>query len=221
MAGGVAHELRNPLSVISNALYFLKSNLIRSNDKVGEYLEIIDTELYNAEKIISDLLDFSKVKEPNRRAVSTDDIIRNVFGKYPAPREITIAVKLSADLPQLYVDPQQIEQVFGNLFTNAYQAMAPDIMQPRGEEGVLTIEGREEGGKVLLSVRDNGCGIPDVSMERIFLPLFTTKPKGIGLGLVISKNLIEANGGKVEVESVQDEGSTFTVVLPTTPQGEG
>lgn len=221
MAGGVAHELRNPLSVISNAVYYLKSNLMRADEKVGEYLNIIDTELYHSEKIISDLLEFSSVKEPNRKAVSADDIIQNVFGKNPTPREITISINLPEDLPKLYVDPQQIEQVFGNLFTNAYQAMMPDIMQSRGEEGVLTIEGREDEGDVLLSVRDNGCGIPEASMERIFLPLFTTKPQGIGLGLVISKNLIEANGGRIEVESVQDEGSAFTVVLPTSPQGEG
>jgi PAS domain S-box-containing protein len=221
MAGGVAHELRNPLSVISNAVYYLKSNLMRADEKVGEYLNIIDTELYHSEKIISDLLEFSSVKEPNRKAVSANDIIQNVFGKNPTPREITISINLPEDLPKLYVDPQQIEQVFGNLFTNAYQAMMPDIMQSRGEEGVLTIEGREDEGDVLLSVRDNGCGIPEASMERIFLPLFTTKPQGIGLGLVISKNLIEANGGRIEVESVQDEGSAFTVVLPTSPQGEG
>jgi PAS domain S-box-containing protein len=221
MAGGVAHELRNPLSVISNAVYFLESNLIHPDGKVSEYLGIINAELYNAEKIITDLLDFSKVTEPNRKAVAANEIIRNVLGKYPAPREITISIQLPENLPQLYVDPHQIEQVFGNLFTNAYQAMAPDLMRSRGNEGILTVEGRATEGEVLLEVRDSGCGIPEASMERIFLPLFTTKPKGIGLGLVVSKNLIEANGGRIDVESVQDEGSTFTVVLPTLPQSEG
>ena len=221
MAGGVAHELRNPLSVIANAAYFLKNRLTNPDEKVGEYLRIIDVELYNAEKIISDLLDFSKVKEPNRKQVPANVIIRNVLGKIPAPREIKISIHLPEDLPQLYVDPLQVEQVLANIFTNAYQAMEPDVMLSRGEEGVLTVEGRAKGGEVLLSVHDNGCGIPDEIMDRIFLPLFTTKAKGIGLGLVISKNLIEANGGRIEVESVQDEGSTFTVVLPTLADDEG
>ena len=94
-------------------------------------------------------------------------------------------------------------------------------MRAQDEVGVLTSEGREAGEYVLLTVRDNGCGISEASMDRLFLPLFTTKPNGIGLGLVISKNLTEANGGSIEVESVQDEGSTFSVVLPTLALGEG
>ena len=107
----------------------------------------------------------------------------------------------------MYVDARQIVQVLTNLFTNGHQAM------PDGED--LTVNAQGEKNKVRLSVSDTGSGISDENLEKIFEPLFTTKAKGIGLGLAVTKNLVEANDGTIEVESEEGKGSTFTVKLPT------
>jgi len=110
-------------------------------------------------------------------------------------------------LPPAFVDPWQIEQVLVNLVTNAYQAMA--------EGGRLTIVADLiEGDSIRIRVSDTGCGIPEENMGKVFEPLFTTRTRGIGLGLALSRNLVEANGGRIEVESEVGKGSTFTVWLP-------
>jgi signal transduction histidine kinase len=106
----------------------------------------------------------------------------------------------------VYVDPGQIGLVLGNLVINAYQAM------PEG--GSLIISARAEEDEVALSVADIGCGISQEYMAKLFEPLFTTKARGIGLGLAISKNLVEVNGGSIEVESEVGRGSIFTIRLP-------
>jgi signal transduction histidine kinase len=113
---------------------------------------------------------------------------------------------LPPDLPPVIVDPQQIGQVLENLVTNAYQAM------PDG--GNLTIEARASDGQVWLSVTDTGVGIAEENMAKLFDPLFSTKSRGVGLGLAVSKMLAEANGGTIEVESVEGRGSKFTLTLP-------
>jgi signal transduction histidine kinase len=107
------------------------------------------------------------------------------------------------------VDPQQIRQVLANLLSNAYQAM------PKG--GKVTVTAQARPNSVSLSLADTGQGIPAETVTKIFEPLFTTKAKGVGLGLAVSKNLVELNGGKIEVESLEGQGSSFTLILPTEP----
>ena len=110
------------------------------------------------------------------------------------------------DLPEVYVDPVHINQVLINLVENAYQAM--------NEGGKLVINGENKNDQVLITINDNGSGISEDHLTKLFEPLFTTKAKGIGLGLAISKNLVENNGGTIVVESEEGEGSTFTLFLP-------
>jgi signal transduction histidine kinase len=106
----------------------------------------------------------------------------------------------------VFVDAQQIGQVLGNLISNAYQAM------PEG--GQLTLAAQVVAEWVKLSVTDTGVGMSPETMAKIFEPLFTTRAKGIGLGLAVSKNLIEVNGGTIEVKSVEGQGAVFTIILP-------
>jgi signal transduction histidine kinase len=106
----------------------------------------------------------------------------------------------------VFVDPQQMTQVLENLVTNAYQAM------PQG--GKLTVKARASQDEVYLSIADTGEGIAEENLGKLFEPLFTTKPRGIGLGLALSKMLVEANGGSIDVESKEGKGTTFTVILP-------
>lgn len=206
LAAGVAHELRNPLGVISNAIYYLNTVLLEADDTSREYLGIIAKEVEHSEKIISDLLDYSRVPVPLQKPTNLSQILNEALIRHPAPKRVEIERLLPVDLPEVVVDERQIEQVLGNLLTNAYQAM------PQG--GVLEIHGEADGHQIRLSIQDTGTGISEKNMKKLFEPLFTTKPKGIGLGLAISKTLIEVNGGAIEVQSTENEGTTFTLTFP-------
>jgi PAS domain S-box-containing protein len=207
LAGGLAHELRNPLSVINNAAYFLKMKLSGADGTTKEYLAMIASEVRDAEKVVSDLLNLSRIRAAVQKKTVASDLLAHVLEKRPPTKDITVNTRIAPDLPALFVDSKQIEHVLINLVTNAYQAMH--------KGGQLTMNARAEKGRVHLSVTDTGCGIAKENMEKLFEPLFTTKARGIGLGLAVSKGLVEANGGSIEVESEDGKGSTFTVVLPT------
>jgi PAS domain S-box-containing protein len=207
LAGGVGHELRNPLGVISNAVYYLKMVLSDADETTREYLEMISTEVGNSTKIVSGLLDFARTRPAEREEIGVSDLVAQVLEKHSPPEGVHVTTEVASDLPTVYVDPRQIEQVLTNLVTNAYQAM------PEG--GSLTISAKAEQNKVAVSVTDTGCGISPENLEKLFEPLFTTKARGIGLGLAVSKNLVETNGGSIEVVSEEGKGSTFTIILPT------
>jgi PAS domain S-box-containing protein len=206
LAGSVGHELRNPLGVISNAVYFLKMVQPDANETVLEYLDIIENETHASDKIVTDLLDFTRIKSVDREPAEVSELVHQTLERYPVPRSVKVALKIPADLPPIFADPRQVVQVLGNLVTNAFQAM------PDG--GKLTLSASVEGAMMVVAVRDTGTGISTENMGKLFEPLFTTKIKGIGLGLAVSRKLAEANGGRIEVQSTFGKGSTFTVYLP-------
>ena len=210
IVGSVGHELRNPLGVMNNAVYFLQTVLEDADETTREYLKIIKDEISDAERIVSDLLDAVRTKPPQPKAVEVHEVIGQTLGKLTIPPAVSVKLDIPETLPALRVDVMQIQQVFRNLISNAVEAM------PEG--GVLEIsavENRQDDGTVTVSVRDSGRGITPEVLAKLFQPLFTTKASGIGLGLVVVKNLIQANGGTIRVESAIGQGTTFTVVLPT------
>jgi signal transduction histidine kinase len=206
LAGGVAHDLRNPLSVISSAVYYLKMVQSDAEDIVVEYLDMIDDEVRTADRIVSDLLDFARDKTVVPRAVDLDEVVAHVLDRKPPPQEIGLAIQISEHLPQVHVDSGHLKQILTNLITNAYQAM------PDG--GILSLRASTVDKKVQLDVSDTGKGISPEHMEKIFEPLFTTKSRGIGLGLAICQKLIEVNQGDISVTSEEGAGSTFTITMP-------
>ncbi len=224
LAGSVGHELRNPLGVINNAVYFLKTVTSGAGEAVREYLDIIKSEVDNSERIISDLLDFSRTRTPQRVPVSVRDLIRQSLGKCVVPGSVRVMQDIPEPLPEAVIDPFQMAQVFQNLIANAVQAMPEggELRIGAGFAGAIRRVAPEEGRGTAspsqdfmeISVTDNGAWISPENMKKLFHPLFTTKTKGIGLGLVVSKKLAEANGGRIEVESELGKGTTFTVTLP-------
>jgi signal transduction histidine kinase len=124
------------------------------------------------------------------------------------PQSVAVITKLGEDLLPLMADPGQIEQVFINLISNAVQAVSD-------RWGRLEIATRAEDGFIVAEFKDNGCWIPEENLERLFEPLFTTRAKGIGLGLAVSRTLVEGHGGTIEVESEVRKGTTFRIRLPT------
>ncbi len=207
LASGVAHELRNPLGVIYNAVYFLQMTLSGADEMTREYLEIIYNRAHEVEKIILDLFNLLRTRPAEREEITVSELSVEVLRSRQPPGNVKATTKIAANLPPVFVDPGQIRQVLANLVANAYQAM------PEGGELTLSIQAEQE--RVHVAIADTGGGISPETMPKIFEPLFTTRAKGIGLGLAVSKNLVEINGGSIKVESTEGQGSTFTVSLPT------
>ncbi|MDD5035855.1 MAG: ATP-binding protein [Methylococcaceae bacterium] len=211
VAGSVGHELRNPLGVMSNAVYFLKMVLTDADETVHEYLDIIVKEIAGSERIVSDLLDSVRTKPPQPLRMGVRELIGETLKKCVIPQGVIVRLHVPDRLPPIRVDPQQMQQVFHNLIANGVDAM------PEGGDLEIMAEQDEAAGRVRISVLDSGIGIAPEHLGRLFQPLFTTKARGIGLGLVVVKNLTQANGGAVEVQSEWGKGTKFTVSLPAEP----
>ena len=208
LAGGVGHDLRNPLGAIKNAAYFLNMVLEEPDPEVKETLEILEKEVGTSEAIISSLLDFARAKPPTKRKISVNEVLQETLSRITVPGNVEVVQELDESLPQILADPDQLRQVFGNVILNAFQAM------PEGGELTVTSMATTPGW-VDVSIADTGAGIDVEHSRKVFEPLFTTKAKGIGLGLAITKSMVEGHGGTIEVESEPGKGSTFTVKLPT------
>lgn len=206
LAGGVSHELRNPMTGITNAVYYLQIILPDADETVKEYLGIISNEVKIASSIISNLLDLARMQTAPRVKASIPKIVAQALENNPTQENVKVNTQMEAELPDVYVAPLQISQVIENLLYNALQAM------PEG--GEISIDAKVKQGRVHVSITDAGVGIPGENLGKIFEPLFTTKARGIGLGLALSKRLVEANGGEIVVESEEGKGSTFTIILP-------
>jgi PAS domain S-box-containing protein len=207
LAGGVGHELRNPLGAIKNAAYFLNMVLERPDPEIKETLGILEKEVANCERIIAGLLDFARARAPLRRKVGIAEVLRQVLSGINVPGNIAVKNRAIESLPVILADPDQLAQVFANIVINAVQAM------PEGGELFINSEASDQEW-LAVSVTDTGVGIPPENLEKIFEPLFTSKAKGIGLGMAISRTFAEGHGGSIEVRSRVGKGSTFTVTLP-------
>ena len=203
LAGGVGHELRNPLAVISNAVYLLKNILPKSGSDLMEYVEMIEMETRNASSIINDLLDYSRIQPTDKETIALSDLMAGLLVKLPIPQNVVVENQLRADLPNVKVNGQQVEMIFTNLISNAIEAM------PEG--GSLKVSARVRGDNLTVSVADTGIGISRENMKKIFEPLFTTKSRGIGLGLAITSRLAELNDIKIRVKSKEGQGTTFSL----------
>jgi len=206
LAASVGHEIRNPLGVISNSIYYLTMKLKEADDKVREHMAIVQSEVARANGIVTDLLDFSRVRPPSFQENDVNDILRDVLQAAQTPESVVVETGLDAELPPLRVDADQIRRVFLNLISNAIDAM------PDG--GKLAIDSQAEDDFAAVRVMDTGEGIPAEEAPHIFEPLVTTKIRGIGLGLAIVKGIVEGHRGSIDVESAVGEGTTFTVRLP-------
>ena len=211
LAGGVGHELRNPLGAIKNAVYYIKGKVVKNElgqkePRVLEFLNIMDDEINSSNKIINDLLGFSRVGKPSVSPTRIEGVIEDALSRTPIPENIELTKRLDTALPEVEIDPDQIQQVLVNIIINAVQAM------PEG--GKLTIGAREEEKSLEMEIADTGGGMPGETMDKIFDPLFTTKAKGIGLGLAVCKSIIDRHEGHIEVRSKVGKGTTFRIKLP-------
>jgi signal transduction histidine kinase len=211
LASGVSHELRNPLSSIKNAVFLLKRKLSRKvipdiDEKVAQFLDIMDKEIDRSTKIINDLLGFTRVAKPTRIRSNITIVLDEALSRVKIAENIKLSKDLQSNLPLVTIDTNQIGQVLINLIENACQAMT--------DGGELQISARRSKVFVEIEIGDSGCGIPEKEVKKIFDPLFTTKPKGIGMGLAVCHGIIDKHNGIIEVKSREGKGTNMIIKLP-------
>ena len=215
MAAGLAHEIRNPLGAIKGAAQLLTPSEVPG--ETSQFLSIIVEEVNRLNKVVSQFLDYARPYRGEMDLLDINEVIRKTATLLGADSKVELQLTLDDALPRVRADAEQMRQVFLNLAINAIQAM------PEG--GKLTIASalrKTRRGtrpsplpqQIEVRFRDTGPGIPPGEMKNLFIPFFTTKEKGTGLGLPISQRIVENHGGAIEVRSRQGVGSTFTVVLP-------
>lgn len=204
MSAGIAHELRNPMAVIAGYLNLLA----QSQDEQGlGIIRDVQTEVATMNRIIGDLLTFARPAALSTGDVPVKDVLSGCLAtvlQAGGDREIAVIERIDDEM--ITGDEGLLRQAFCNLIQNAADAM------PQG--GTMTLEARKEGREVLVLVSDTGMGIPAETQRKIFLPFFTTKDRGVGMGLALVHKIITSHGGRIDVESVPDRGTVFTVALP-------
>ena len=213
IAGSVAHELRNPLGTIRNAVYLLNMTVGRDlPDQAARHLALIDDEIDRSNRIITSLLDFARGRPCNPVACGLKDILVDALDMACLSNRIDVTFDVPDDLPLAYVDDAQVLQVFLNIMVNARQAME--------DGGELVVSAAAEDDVLRVRVGDSGPGMEPEVLARLFEPLFSTKSFGVGLGLAISRSFVQANGGSLAVASAPGDGTVFTITLPTTARDE-
>jgi len=208
-AGMVGHDIRNPLQAIISDLYLIKQEMGNVPDgeakkNIGESVGAIEENVVYINKIISDLQDYTRPLRVSQEELDAKDIIGSVLDSVKISPKIKTSVTVQHGLT-VYADAFYLRRILSNLVINAVQAMPEG-----GELSVKACRNRN----IVISVEDSGVGIADKVKPKVFTPLFTTKSKGQGLGLVVVKRLVEASGGKISFESQEGKGTKFKVQLP-------
>ena len=221
MAAGVAHEIKNPLASISIYLQLMdkmmEKNGSMTREEAGKYLDVVSEEVDRLNRIAVDFLFAVKPMKVNLTLCSMNDIVEKTVSVVKAELEekgIELHVHLATSLAKVFADASLMEQSILNLIKNAMQAM------PEGKQGALiTISTYMESDMVKISVQDNGCGMTEDQMSKIFEPYYTTKSSGTGLGLTVLFKIMKQHGGDVVVHSTYNEGSEFILQVPI-PQNQ-
>ncbi|MFH0968419.1 MAG: ATP-binding protein [Methanobacteriota archaeon] len=214
LATMVGHDMRNPLQVITNMHYLLGRKVssmpieeaeILKKHGIPDLFARIGNETQYLNKIVSDLQDYAR--EVNLKTVRVDPgkFLDDLLGSIPLPDQVKVVKRFEPGI-EIPVDPVLLRRVMENLIINAIQAME--------HGGVLTLITKEVNGLISMTVSDTGTGIAEAAQSRIFEPLFTTKSKGTGFGLPVSKRLVEAHGGSIVLKQTSPTGSSFEVTLP-------
>jgi two-component system, NtrC family, sensor histidine kinase HydH len=208
LSAGLAHEVRNPLASIAGAVGILQRNQ-RLEDRDAECLGIISKECQRLNRLVTDFLAFARPRTPHYLSADIEALLDSVIGlasHATGGKPITLRREPLPPVGSIECDPELLKQVLLNLAINAIQAMH--------DGGEVRLSARRREGRVLIEVKDEGCGIGEADRDRIFDPFFTTKPNGTGLGLSVAHQVVEQFGGILSAESNPGGGMTFAVLLP-------
>ncbi len=206
VAASVAHDLRNPLGAIRNAKFYLSRKLPQSEGKWREYLEVMEREIVTADRIIHDLMDMTRARDPEFSEVELEKATREAFSRLDDRGGVNLEIRLERDPFLIFADPDQIARVIYNLLLNAVQAMNGD--------GRIVVSADSDADFDSIRISDTGPGVAADLRGRLFEPLITDKAKGTGLGLAICRQIVERHGGRITLEQSHDGGSEFLIKLP-------
>ena len=205
LAGSLAHQLRNPLCAISNAVAFLRRELAGlTTASMDDALRIAGEEVWVANRIIEDLLDYARIRPPAPRNLSVQELVESALGREAIPPGVSVEQRLGDE--RVHVDLSQICDAMGKLIRNAFEAM--------DGAGTLTIAARRDDEFVEMTITDTGIGISRKEAALLFEPLVTSKPLGMGLGLTTARALVVNQGGTLEAEGERGKGARFKLRLP-------
>ncbi|MBI5595146.1 MAG: HAMP domain-containing protein [Elusimicrobia bacterium] len=210
MASVVGHEIRNPLAVINNSIFFIKTKMTKEgtlDPKVERHISIIQSEVKQANSIIDEILTYSRSRELKPEATKLNFWVEELLSVYPFPAHIAVEKNLDPRDPVVYIDQDEMKQAVRNLIGNGIE-----VMPTQGSVRIATA--LLEKGWVRLDVGDRGPGIPPDVLEKIFTPFYTTKARGTGLGLAVVKKVIDRHGGRVDVQTAVGQGTLFSLYLP-------
>ncbi|MCK5313038.1 MAG: two-component sensor histidine kinase, partial [Desulfobacteraceae bacterium] len=208
MTAGVSHEIRNPLGIIKSSAQLLKKKMAKLGPD-SKIPDIIVEESTRLNHIITDFLDFAKPKTPDLRPCSIVEVIeKNLTFLAPQIEDAKIQIKTDyqKNIPEILADTAMLYQSFLNILLNSFQALK--------ENGTITISIWSEAGLVHICFTDNGDGISEDMLKKIWTPFFTTKDTGTGLGLGIVKNIIEAHKGSINISNAEPLGTKVEIDLP-------
>ena len=206
MAATLGHELRNPLGVINNSVYFLANQAQIDDPKAHKHVEIISHEVTSARRVIDDILEFAHVPQLLPAAAGINAVVDSALARSQIPANIRVVRRLAVDLPPLICDEERLERAFIDVIANAVQAM------PHG--GRLGVKTSRSGDEIQVVFSDSGVGIAPENLDKVFEPMFTTKLRGIGLGLTVVRRTVEQHGGEISVRSRLGLGALFRITLP-------
>jgi PAS domain S-box-containing protein len=214
LVAGMAHEIRNPLNSIRGFSQYLKKRYTRDTSE-GKAVDVIVREVDRLNRVITELLDFSRPHEPKMEKLDLNDVVKSTIvlvEREAAGQGITLVMEISKNSVPVVGDSDTLKQLLLNLILNGFQAM------PDG--GILTIRTGISGGRSFLSVIDTGQGIEEQDHQKIFEPFFTTRETGTGLGLAIVHRIMQDHGGDIRLESTSGKGTVFTVRFPEGSPGQ-
>jgi signal transduction histidine kinase len=215
LSAGLAHEIRNPLSAMQGAVEIIGREDLDA-ERRREFTGIVAKELAQLNGMLSHFLEFARPRPPERKLTAVRQLMEEVHGlvsESVASRHVHIELR-QEEFPaaKIFVDSDQIREVMLNLVINASDAMAAG--------GAIDFSAGSDTDSVVISVRDEGTGIPAEDLQRIFDPFYSTKPNGTGLGLSIAHQIMQQHGGRIEARRNQDHGMTFSLVFPIAPTEE-
>ncbi|PCI31313.1 MAG: hypothetical protein COB53_13440 [Elusimicrobia bacterium] len=210
MASVVGHEIRNPLAVINNSIFYIKTKLGKENkldSKLGRHVSIIESEVKQAGSIISEILNYSRGRDLKLEITSLNHFLHELLTVYPFPPHIKITTRYDASNPVVNIDQDEFRQAVRNLIGNGIEVMP--------ESGTISIATAVVENKwVQVDIRDSGAGIPQDVVNKIFTAFFTTKARGTGLGLAVVKKMVDRVNGRVKVDSEVGKGTVFHLFIP-------
>ncbi|WP_342430396.1 ATP-binding protein [Neobacillus sp. FSL H8-0543] len=207
LAAGIAHEIRNPMTALKGFIQLLEGSI---KSEHAMYYEVITSELARIDSIINEFLILSKPKVIRFQEINVNQIMKETLDLLSAQAvlyNVQFTANYESHLPYLYCEPNQLKKVFINIIKNAIEGM------PEGGEITITLK-KDEKNQIIISIQDEGIGMPKDKLKKLGEPFYTTKERGTGLGLMVSFKIIDEHKGNIKVESEEGKGTTFHLTLP-------